>query len=45
MMAKLIVTGASREQAIARARRALAEFNIAGRSQCIAFSSRNDGTS
>jgi len=30
LMAKLIVTGATREQAIARARRALAEFRIEG---------------
>jgi len=30
LTAKLIVTGATREQAIARARRALAEFNIEG---------------
>ncbi|HEI7948595.1 TPA: ATP-grasp domain-containing protein [Proteus mirabilis] len=37
MMAKLIVTGASREQAIARARRALAEFNIAGVASVLPF--------
>ena len=30
MMAKLVVTGATREQALARARRALAEFRIEG---------------
>ncbi|AVH38189.1 MULTISPECIES: acetyl/propionyl/methylcrotonyl-CoA carboxylase subunit alpha [Pseudomonas] len=37
MMAKLIVTGATREQAIARARRALAEFNIEGVASVLPF--------
>lgn len=37
LMAKLIVTGASREQAIARARRALAEFEIEGVASVLAF--------
>ncbi|MDQ3203623.1 MAG: ATP-grasp domain-containing protein [Pseudomonadota bacterium] len=37
MMAKLIVTGATREQAIVRARRALAEFNIAGIATVLPF--------
>lgn len=37
MMAKLIVTGATREQAIARARRALAEFNIEGIASVLPF--------
>ncbi|WP_058909812.1 acetyl/propionyl/methylcrotonyl-CoA carboxylase subunit alpha [Entomohabitans teleogrylli] len=37
MMAKLIVTGATREQAIARARRALAEFSIDGVASVLPF--------
>lgn len=37
MMAKLIVTGATREQAIARARRALAEFQIEGIASVLPF--------
>ena len=37
LMAKLIVTGASREQAIARARRALAEFQIEGVASVLPF--------
>lgn len=37
MMAKLIVTGATREQAIARARRALTEFNIEGVASVLPF--------
>ncbi|GIZ12739.1 biotin carboxylase N-terminal domain-containing protein [Pseudomonas sp. NCCP-436] len=37
MMAKLIVTGATREQAIARARRALAEFHIEGIASVLPF--------
>lgn len=37
MMAKLIVTGATREQAIVRARRALAEFNIEGIASVLPF--------
>ena len=37
MMAKLIVTGATREQAIARARRALAEFSIEGIASVLPF--------
>lgn len=37
MMAKLIVTGATREQAIARARRALAEFRIEGIASVLPF--------
>ncbi len=37
MMAKLIVSGATREQAIARARRALAEFNIEGIASVLPF--------
>lgn len=37
MMAKLIVTGATREQAIARARRALAEFRIDGVASVLPF--------
>lgn len=37
MMAKLIVTGATREQAIARARRALAEFQIDGIASVLPF--------
>lgn len=37
MMAKLIVTGATREQAIARARRALAEFKIEGIASVLPF--------
>ncbi|XLX39873.1 biotin carboxylase N-terminal domain-containing protein [Ectopseudomonas mendocina] len=37
MMAKLIVTGATREQAIARARRALAEFEIEGIASVLPF--------
>lgn len=37
MMAKLIVTGATREQAIARARRALAEFRIEGVASVLPF--------
>ena len=37
MMAKLIVTGATREQAIARARRALAEFKIDGIASVLPF--------
>ncbi|WP_145012852.1 acetyl/propionyl/methylcrotonyl-CoA carboxylase subunit alpha [Pseudomonas oryzihabitans] len=37
MVAKLIVTGATREQAIARARRALAEFSIEGVATVLPF--------
>ncbi len=37
MMAKLIVTGATREQAIARARRALTEFQIEGIASVLPF--------
>ncbi len=37
LMAKLIVTGATREQAIARARRALAEFRIEGVASVLPF--------
>ena len=37
MMAKLIVTGATREQAITRARRALAEFKIDGIASVLPF--------
>ncbi|WP_296253277.1 acetyl/propionyl/methylcrotonyl-CoA carboxylase subunit alpha [Pseudomonas sp. UBA4194] len=37
MMAKLIVTGATREQAISRARRALAEFKIEGIASVLPF--------
>ncbi len=37
LMAKLIVTGATREQAIARARRALAEFTIEGVASVLPF--------
>ena len=37
MMAKLIVTGATREQAITRARRALAEFQIDGIASVLSF--------
>ncbi|MDX5630198.1 MULTISPECIES: biotin carboxylase N-terminal domain-containing protein [unclassified Brenneria] len=37
MMAKLIVTGATREQAIARARRALREFSIDGVASVLPF--------
>lgn len=37
LMAKLIVTGATREQAIARARRALAEFEIEGVASVLPF--------
>jgi acetyl-CoA/propionyl-CoA carboxylase biotin carboxyl carrier protein len=37
LLAKLIVTGASREQAIARARRALAEFEVDGVATVIPF--------
>jgi acetyl-CoA/propionyl-CoA carboxylase biotin carboxyl carrier protein len=37
LMAKLIVTGATREQAIARARRALAEFRIEGVATVLPF--------
>lgn len=37
MMAKLIVTGATREQAIARARRALVEFRIDGVASVLPF--------
>lgn len=37
MMAKLIVTGATRAQAIARARRALAEFHIEGIASVLPF--------
>lgn len=37
LMAKLIVTGATREQAIARARRALAEFEIDGVASVLPF--------
>ena len=37
MMAKLIVTGATREQAIVRARRALAEFKIEGIASVLPF--------
>lgn len=37
LMAKLIVTGATRQQAIARARRALQEFNIEGVASVLPF--------
>ncbi|QDD90892.1 acetyl/propionyl/methylcrotonyl-CoA carboxylase subunit alpha [Pseudomonas oryzihabitans] len=37
MIAKLIVTGATREQAIARARRALAEFSVEGVATVLPF--------
>ncbi|WP_295468405.1 biotin carboxylase N-terminal domain-containing protein [uncultured Pseudomonas sp.] len=37
MVAKLIVTGATREQAIARARRALAEFSVEGVATVLPF--------
>ena len=37
LIAKLIVTGASRPQALARARRALAEFEIAGMPTVLPF--------
>lgn len=37
MMAKLIVTGATRQQALVRARRALAEFNIEGVASVLSF--------
>jgi acetyl-CoA/propionyl-CoA carboxylase biotin carboxyl carrier protein len=37
MMAKLIITGATREQAISRARRALAEFKIEGIASVLPF--------
>jgi acetyl-CoA/propionyl-CoA carboxylase, biotin carboxylase, biotin carboxyl carrier protein len=37
LMAKLIVTGATREQAVARARRALAEFRIEGVASVLPF--------
>ncbi|VFR84328.1 Urea carboxylase without Allophanate hydrolase 2 domains [plant metagenome] len=37
LMAKLIVTGATREQAVARARRALAEFRIEGVATVLPF--------
>jgi acetyl-CoA/propionyl-CoA carboxylase biotin carboxyl carrier protein len=37
LLAKLIVTGATREQAIERARRALAEFKIEGLATALAF--------
>ena len=37
MMAKLIVTGATREQALSRARRALAEFQIEGVASVLPF--------
>ena len=37
MLAKLIVTGATREEALARARRALAEFNVEGVSTVLPF--------
>ncbi|MCA2012004.1 ATP-grasp domain-containing protein [Cereibacter sphaeroides] len=37
LMAKLIVTGATREQALARARRALAEFEIEGVASVLPF--------
>lgn len=37
LMAKLIVTGATREQALARARRALAEFSIEGVASVLPF--------
>nr|WP_284338033.1 biotin carboxylase N-terminal domain-containing protein [Comamonas sp. NoAH] len=37
MMAKLIVTGASREQALARAQRALAEFEVEGVASVLPF--------
>ena len=37
MMAKLIVTGATREQALTRARRALAEFQIEGVASVLPF--------
>ena len=37
MLAKLIVTGATREEALARSRRALAEFNIEGLATVIPF--------
>lgn len=37
LLAKLIVTGATREQAIERSRRALAEFNVGGLATAIPF--------
>ncbi|CAB4822961.1 unannotated protein [freshwater metagenome] len=37
LLAKLIVTGATREQAIERARRALAEFNVDGLATALTF--------
>lgn len=37
MMAKLVITGATREQALARARRALAEFRIEGVASVLPF--------
>lgn len=37
LLAKLIVTGANREEAIARARRALAEFDVGGLATAIPF--------
>ncbi|MBB3750236.1 acetyl-CoA/propionyl-CoA carboxylase biotin carboxyl carrier protein [Mycolicibacterium sp. BK634] len=37
MLAKLIVTGATREEALARSRRALAEFNVEGLATVIPF--------
>ena len=37
LLAKLIVTGATREQAIERARRALAEFNVEGLATALPF--------
>ncbi len=37
LLAKLIVTGATREQAIERARRALAEFNVEGLATALTF--------
>jgi acetyl-CoA/propionyl-CoA carboxylase, biotin carboxylase, biotin carboxyl carrier protein len=37
LMAKLIITGATREQALARARRALAEFHIEGLATVLPF--------
>ena len=37
MLAKLVVTGATREQALARARRALAEFRIEGMASVLPF--------
>src|SRR3546814_12198105 len=37
MLAKLIVTGATRDEALARSRRALAEFNVEGLATVIPF--------